>query len=104
HPEKAALGEPRAQRLDFAVFEFERADVLHVELGTLEEGVIGETDDDEIRRTPRIERDARPGEFSQSDGKVQLGVWVVRRPALTARFAVHLPAVHAAAEIEAVSE
>jgi hypothetical protein len=75
-----------------------------VQLRTLEERGIGELDDDEVRRTPRIERDARPGQFSQPDGEVQLGVRIVRRPALAARFAIDLPAVSAAAEIEAVAE
>ena len=85
-PEESALQQIFAEAGDFLLRQFRGAHVFHVKRLAVEQIVVGEPDRQVIGLAVRPAAHARLRELRQPDRKVDVRVWIIRRPAHAARF------------------
>src|SRR4029453_5603809 len=80
-PEEAAFQQVVTEAGYLLLGELGCSHVLHVQVRTVEEIVVGQPEREVIWLTVRATADARPGQFRETEGEVYVGVGIVRGPA-----------------------
>src|SRR5262245_35151054 len=103
HPHESALEEVLAERLDLALVERHGADVLHMQVRTLKQRLVGKPHGEVVGPSAVLHADARARQLGQTNREIQISVGIIGAPALSAGFGAST-GVDGTAEVETVPE